>query len=355
MKSHKHKVSKGLGAAFKSGTIEPMTTQLQGVNLGGWLVLEKWLTPGIFASTDAKDEYSLSQTSGGKKLIETHRNTFITEQDFKWLHSKGIEFVRLPVGYWLFEQVDGYVPSVKHLDNAMRWAEKYGIQVLIDLHGARGSQNGFDSSGKMGEREWFTDASYRTHTLDVLRRIAERYRDSPALWGIELLNEPLSKGQYWTLLKFYRIAYSQLRATLRPGTHVVFHDSFRPLLFTGALWPRKHYPIVIDIHWYGFEYRTKKLSRYLGQSALVRRLLIRLLQLWQPVLIGEWSTVLPQRFFDDVPTNEHMKLLARNATMQQKAYSKTAGWTYWNYKAEGDGMWNFRDLVERGVIVLRPE
>ena len=258
------------------------------------------------------------------------------------------------MGYWLFEQIDGYIPGVEHLDNAMRWAEKYGIQVLIDLHGARGSQNGFDSSGEAGKREWFTNASYRAHTLDVLQRIAERYKSSSALWGIELLNEPLSKGHYWTLLRFYRSAYSILRSILRPGTHIVFHDSFRPLLFAGALWPRKNYPVIMDIHWYGFEFRTKKLSSYLKQSALVRRLLVRLLQLWQPVLIGEWSTVLPQRFFDEIPTNDHMKLLQHNAAMQQKAYSKAAGWTYWNYKAEGVGMWNFRDLVERGVVKFTP-
>ena len=318
-------------------------------------MLEKWLTPGLFAGTNASDEYSLSQTNSGKKLIENHRQTFITERDFMWLRSKGIEFVRLPVGYWLFEQVDGYVPSSKYLDDAMQWAEKYGIQVLIDLHGARGSQNGFDSSGKAGNMEWFTHPEHQADTLDILRRIASRYKDSPALWGIELLNEPLSKGHYFTLLKFYRTAYRQLRAILRPGTYVVFHDSFRPLLFTGALWPHRDHPVVMDVHWYGFEYRTKSLHRYLRQSAWVRNLLIRTLQLWQPVLIGEWSTVLPQRFFDAVPVSEHMQLLGRNAAMQQKEYAKTVGWTYWSYKAEGDGMWNFRDLVERGVIELTPQ
>lgn len=29
---------------------------LQGVNLGGWLVLEKWMTPSLFDGTTAADE-----------------------------------------------------------------------------------------------------------------------------------------------------------------------------------------------------------------------------------------------------------------------------------------------------------
>lgn len=327
-----------------------MKHPLQGVNLGGWLVAEKWLTPGLFAGSDAVDEYSLSQSIDGKKRLDLHRKSFITESDFKWLSQHDIAFVRIPIGYWLFDTIDGYHPTVSYLDSAMHWAEKYNIQVLIDFHGARGSQNGFDSSGKTGAKEWFTRSDYQAESLDILCRIAKRYKTSPALWGIEILNEPLSKGHYWTLLKFYRSAYHKLCDILPAGTRIVFHDSFRPLLFTGAIWQRKTHPVVMDMHWYGFEFKSKKLRTYLQQSAFVRKFLLHFLQLWQPVLIGEWSTVLPQRFFDEVPVSKHMKLLEQNATMQQNAYRHSAGWAYWNYKAEGDGMWNFRDLVEKGVI-----
>ncbi len=29
---------------------------IKGVNLGNWLVLEKWMSPSLFAGTDAADE-----------------------------------------------------------------------------------------------------------------------------------------------------------------------------------------------------------------------------------------------------------------------------------------------------------
>jgi glucan 1,3-beta-glucosidase len=327
-----------------------MAKKLHGVNLGGWLVLEKWLTPSLFLRTGAQDEYSFMNDPNAKKIINKHRRHFITDQDFKWLHDNGVDLVRIPVGYWLFKAIDGYTPTVSYLDQAMKWAEMYGLKVLIDLHAARGSQNGFDNSGRAGEIGWFTSNEYQENSLDVLERIAEKYKDSPALWGIELLNEPVSKGHYRKLLNFYRLAYDRLRGILPAGIHIIFHDSFRPLLFTGALKQRKSHPIMMDVHWYAMPFKTSNLDTYLRYSSRVRKMSLGFLRLWQPVMVGEWSTVLPQRFFDVREQSEHMELLRRNAAMQQNAHGKASAEIYWNYKAEGDGMWNYRDLKDKGII-----
>jgi glucan 1,3-beta-glucosidase len=332
-----------------------MTEQIRGVNLGGWLILEKWLTSGVFAGTDAVDEYTFMQHPNSKKRIEQHRKTFITEKDFKWIHDNGINLVRIPVGYWLFADIDGYTSTVKYLDDAIKWAQKYDLKVLIDLHGARGSQNGFDSSGRKGGAEWFTNREYQNETIELLCQIAKRYTDSPALWGIELLNEPMPKWRRYQLVWWHRHAYKQLTRILLSGTHIVFHDAFQPLLSAGTLWPFKNHPVMMDTHWYGFAFKTNDLQKYLYRSALLRKLILRLTQSWHPVIVGEWSTVLPQRFFDAVPVDQHMELLRQNAEMQMNMYKKSAGWIYWNYKAQGDGMWNFRDLVERGVIKVEHE
>lgn len=328
-----------------------MAQKIRGVNLGGWLVLEKWLTPSMFADTNARDEYTFMQNPEAAKRIEKHRRTFITEEDFEWMSQQGINLIRIPVGYWLFEPINGFTPTVKYLDNAIQWAEKYHLQVLIDFHAARGSQNGFDNSGREGTVGWYTD-QYHKETIEILCEIAKRYKKSPALWGIELLNEPLSKKHYWSLVSFYRKAYKYLYAILPAGTHIVFHDSFRPLLFAGSLWQRKAHPVMMDVHWYASPLKTSNLKKYLSWSARIHKLLLFILQLWQPVIVGEWSTVMPQRFFDAVPLDRHMDLLRQNAQVQQTIYEHSAGWIYWNYKAEGGGMWNFRDLVERGVIIV---
>ena len=74
--------------------------QFRGVNLGGWFVVEPWMTPALFAGTSAVDEHTLMETPDGPELIRRHRETFITEADFAWIAEHGLSLVRLPVGHW---------------------------------------------------------------------------------------------------------------------------------------------------------------------------------------------------------------------------------------------------------------
>ena len=105
-----------------------------GVNLGGWLVLEKWMTPSVFADTDATNEYELSQTEIGIKRIQRHRQTFIQEDDIKWLSRVGIKLLRLPIGYWAIEDQPPYISAKPQIDWLMDTAERHGLKVLLDLH-----------------------------------------------------------------------------------------------------------------------------------------------------------------------------------------------------------------------------
>lgn len=59
--------------------------------------------------------------------------------------SCSLNHVRLPVGYWAFEVGAGepYIQGqLFYLESAVNWAANYGVKVIIDLHGAPGSQNG---------------------------------------------------------------------------------------------------------------------------------------------------------------------------------------------------------------------
>ena len=330
-----------------------MYTFHNGVNLGGWLILEKWLTPSVFRDLNAEDEWGISQTATGRKRIQAHRKTFLTESDFAWLHDHGVNFVRLPVPYWAVVESDEYVSAHKEVVWAMRMAEKYDLKVLLDLHAAPGGQNVGDHSGKKGEMTWFDSRPQQDRTIEILKLLAQQFKDSPALWGIELLNEPERKGHYFQLVHFYRRAYKELCKVVHPGTVTVFHDGFQPLLFSGSLLPKRNFPVVMDVHWYGFplEYAAT-FPRYLHDSRWLRVGIAKFVQLWQPIIVGEWSSVLPQRFFDALPKERHEELLRQNSDMQRQAYRMTMGTMYWNYKAEGEGMWNFRSLVEKGAIPL---
>ena len=127
--------------------------KVKGVNLGNWLVLEKWMSPSLFDGTTAEDEYYLP-TQLSKEVYEAkikiHRSEYITERDFTRIKSMGMDAVRIPVPYFIFGDREPFIGCIEELDKAFNWAEKYGLQILIDLHTAPDSQNGFDNGGISG-------------------------------------------------------------------------------------------------------------------------------------------------------------------------------------------------------------
>lgn len=328
---------------------------LRGVNLGGWLVLEKWMTPSLFADTGAVDEYTFMSTPEAGARIEKHRKTFIVESDFAWMRANGINAVRIPVGYWLFETDGPYTPTIKYLDWAVKMAKRYDLKVLVDLHAAPGSQNGHDHSGKVGKAEWYREHAYRAKTLEVLAKIAKYYADEPTVWGVELLNEPKMGLFQWKLRRFYREAYEKIIKVARPGLVVVFHDAFTPRLLSGAIGAQARFPVVMDVHWYHFLdwlVRWRSIESYFGK--LQRRPgVIKWLQRCQPVIIGEWSIVLSDKTMKKYPKSKESDFFRRNGQLQLEAYEHAAGWFYWTYKTEEPGIWHFRSLVESGDIVLK--
>lgn len=330
------------------------TPFLRGVNLGGWLVLEKWMTPSLFEGSSAVDEFTFMQASGAKEKLDKHRREFIREEDFKWLSRNKINAVRIPIGYWIFDGDRPYEAGITYLDWAIEMAGKYNIYVLIDLHGAKGSQNGHDNSGRVGTSEWFKVGGYRLQTIDVLEKLALRYKDKECVWGIELLNEPKIGLFHFKLRKFYKEAYARLCKVARPGTRIIFHDAFTPRLLSGAIKMNTNYPVVMDIHWYQFTvlfHSFYSLERYF-KKVIHRRRLFNWLQKTQPIIIGEWSIVLSGKILDGRTKVQEIEAFKEHAELQLEAFEDTGGWFYWTYKTEGRGIWHFRSLVEDRVITL---
>lgn len=100
--------------------------RIKGVNLGNWLVLEKWMNPALFYGTDAEDEYDLPRQLS-KEVYEArimiHRSEYICERDFVTIKSMGINTVRIPVPFFIFGDAKPYIGCVEELDKAFNWAE----------------------------------------------------------------------------------------------------------------------------------------------------------------------------------------------------------------------------------------
>ena len=252
--------------------------RINGVNLGNWLVLEKWMDPEPFVRTDEDDEIWMHRTHGAlwseRNLAEElrrHRDAYITLEDFRIIADHGLNLVRIPIPYFIFGDWPGHPGCIAYLDRAFRWARETGLKIMIDLHTVPGSQNGFDNGGLTGVCKWAQNPDLVEYALNVLERLARRYRDEPTLHSIEVLNEPVSWSVFHGtsntakdvreasgsthvplrfLKRFYRDAYARLRAILRPETIIVFHDGFRLLRWGDWFRRAGMRNVMLDTHQY---------------------------------------------------------------------------------------------------------
>jgi glucan 1,3-beta-glucosidase len=98
---------------------------ITGTCIGGWMVLEPWITPSLFyrflngtANSTALDSYTLCKVMGpeeGNKLMRAHWDSFYNETHIKALADRGVDMVRLPIGDWT---LNPYGPYVGCMDGA---------------------------------------------------------------------------------------------------------------------------------------------------------------------------------------------------------------------------------------------
>jgi glucan 1,3-beta-glucosidase len=333
----------------------PATSKIRGVNLGAWLVLERWMVPDIYRGTDAQDEYSLCLDLGDRAAdrLDRHRETFITADDFRWIRDRGLNAVRLPVGYWALEAPKPYVESSRFVDFALDQAHQNGLKLLLDLHGAPGSQNGWDHSGRSGPINWPKDPQNIQETIRILESFSQKYGNHPALLGIEMLNEPRDVVPLEILQQFYQDAYARIRKHLAPDAAVVFHDSFRPFAWKQFMQAPAFTNVILDTHLYQCFAEKDKTRTALEQLqiAINRKGELDDMQREElPTIVGEWSLSLPQQATIGLSPLQVASVKRAYADMQLLNYEGTRGWFFWSYKLEHPGEWNFRDCVGRGLL-----
>jgi aryl-phospho-beta-D-glucosidase BglC (GH1 family) len=340
------------------------------------------MNPALFEETTAEDEYWLPRQLSKEVYearIKIHRSEYITERDFVTIKSWGMTTVRIPVPYFIFGDRKPFIGCINDLDKAFNWAEKYGLQILIDLHTAPEGQNGSDNGGICGVCKWAQTPKEVEFELTVLERLAERYGKREGLWGIEVINEPAlesiwevfdmqkryppvdkemaegSKGITLEFLKqFYKDSYVRMRKFLPEDKCFVIHDGFDLKVWKDFMQEDTYKNVVLDTHQYlmmaemmGCEQTVEGYLSYIQEHFAKD---IEEMQQYFPVICGEWclfnslacgkdtkggQTVLNgmEGTSEEVLTADQKKeIYVAMAKAQTEAWNKGSGYFYWSYK-----------------------
>ncbi len=296
---------------------------LRGTNAGGWLVTEDWQCP-----TNAKDQLTAQRVfterfgaETAQELIDYYQDNWWTEEDFDLVKAEGMNMLRLPITYFEMLNEDGSLKDTAF--DRLEWfvenCEKRGLYVLIDMHGAVGSQNGKDHSGDItipDVGDFYGNEENINKTIELWKVIAEKYKDNPWVCGYDLLNEPSAVGT--VQFEVYDRIYKAIRAIDK--NHVMYMQ---------AIWEPTHLPdpsfygwqnVAYEYHFYGWDVE-KDVE---GQKKFIEskvKMVNEDTNYDVPLLVGEFT------FFSVLDSWNAMDLFEEE------------GWSYttWTYKVTGEG------------------
>ena len=170
--------------------------RLRGFGLGGMLHMENFID-GYPGNEEAFREVLL-KAMGRKKydlFFDTFYKNYFTEEDARYVASLGLNLVRIPINYRLFE--DDMNPRVikqdgfTHLDRVIKLCAAQRIYTIIDLHAVPGYQNQhWHSDNPTHKALLWKHKDFQDRTVVLWEAIARHYRDEPWVAGYDLINEP---------------------------------------------------------------------------------------------------------------------------------------------------------------------
>ena len=206
---------------------------LQGVNLGGWFVMEKWMTP--LTSDSLPDTYSVMQkldqrfgVETEQSLIKTFQQSWITTTDLDNIKAAGFNVVRAPVWWAQFYTLNDQSPAgwradaFEILDWLVNACAARGIYVIIDMHGVVGGQSTSDDTGRSGQNQYWTNGNFQGQTAYIWWQIANHYKGNPTVAGYDLINEPIGTPTNDTVLNLYNELYQSIRSV--DPSHIVIME-----------------------------------------------------------------------------------------------------------------------------------
>ncbi|CAJ1353232.1 unnamed protein product [Effrenium voratum] len=267
-----------------------------GVNYGNRFIPEDWMRhpynffQGLRRSARRVALWDLSGPDAKRRMLSWLDET-IQEWHFAEMQSYGVEVLRVPCGYWNWmvpeqgPEVSGvYATNAirerlrnlhriarpaeyqEYFDRIFHFAEKYGIQVLLDLHAVPGSQNGEIHSGvciESGEENvsFFQNEANLKMAVQAVREMARYARSKSNLFGVQVISEPHlhSDEGHEFLRQYYHEAILAAREFLDASVPIMlFEWTYEMHRWDGRSFPEQTYGRVFwDTHLYHFPDKGK--------------------------------------------------------------------------------------------------
>ncbi|KAL9593774.1 MAG: hypothetical protein Q9179_005702 [Wetmoreana sp. 5 TL-2023] len=228
----------------KNATIRwlPASGKIRGVNPGSQFVIEPWMAYDEWNSMgcgkDQSSEFDCVSKLGqarANSVWATHWSTWTTKDDIARMQSYGLNTIRIPVGYWIREDLvysdSEHFPQggLAYLERICGWASDAGFYIIIDLHGAPGAQvakNSFTGQVKLENLDglqfapspgFYVDYQYERayKFLEWMTKIIHTNYNYRNVGMLEVVNEPLQGSNSNTdslRRNFYPTAWKRIRA-----------------------------------------------------------------------------------------------------------------------------------------------
>ena len=317
------------------------TVYLRGFGLGGMLHMENFID-GYPANEETMRE-GLLEVLGGEKYNLFFNNFFesyFTEPDAEYIHSLGLNLLRIPINYHLFE--DDLNPGVikegafKHLDRVIELCAKHQIYTIIDLHAFPGFQNQhWHSDNPTHKALFWKHKDFQDRALHLWEVIAERYKDQPWVAGYDLMNEPADPTGK-KVFPYYKRLRDAIRKIdpkhilfLEGNTYATDFDMFKEV-WDNVVYTNHDYAVPGFI--YGGDYPGYTGERYFNSDTLKHDFLKRSEFMFThnvPLWVGEFGPV-----YTGNPVKDEMRY---QVLKDQLAYYRKykVSWCIWLYKDLG--------------------
>ncbi|KAJ5888973.1 glucan endo-1-6-beta-glucosidase B [Penicillium taxi] len=349
--------------------------KIRGVNLGTQFVFEPWIASSAWekmgcGAAGAKSESECVKALGQAEANTTFANhwaTWITKDDITEIAKLGLNTVRIPVGYWIREDLVYYYESfpqggLEYLQELCGWASDAGLYIIMDLHATPGAQTPDNSNtGQLiSEAGFFVNHQYERafRFLEWMTSLIHSTTEFRNVGMLEIVNEPVRDSAMDISMRkvYYPQAFKRIRAA-EANANIEKSDYVHIQMMDKLWWAGEPTEYLDDTYYAAFDdHRYLKYADVtVSQESYLSTSCSDNLDANTPTIVGEWSLSPPDDVekTDEWEVSSNLGFYKKWFAAQALSYEKQEGWVFWTWRTQlSDPRWSYFDAYNAGIIPL---